>query len=126
VSLGIAEAALKIAFQAVQKRETKSRNRLIGSERIAQMAVQVCASRALVERAGRFDIDTLGIDTLAAKVFASEVRERVCREVQQLLGGTSFMRGTVIDLLARDARAVALMGPVNDLALELISEEVLK
>lgn len=125
VSLGIAEAALEIACQSVRKLPVDSRQQHLASARLARMTLQVCATRALVERAGRRESNTVGRDTLAAKVFASEVSERVCRETQQILGGSGFVRGTKIDRLVRDARAVALMGPVNDLALDLLAEEVL-
>ena len=125
VSLGIADAALEIACQAVLKQPIDSRQRLVSSVRLSRMAVQRCAARALVDRAGGCEPDTVGMDTLAAKIFASEVSEQICRETQQILGGSGFLRGTKIDRLCRDSRAIALMGPVNDLALELMLEELL-
>jgi len=114
VAVGIAEAALQLAVAAVRKIPTDIAHRPVAAYRLATMVTEVRAARALVEQAGRRDPDTVGTDTLAAKVFASETSERVCRAAQQILGGSGFIRGTTIDRLARDARAVALMGPVND------------
>ena len=40
------------------------------------------------------------------------------------MGGSGFLCHSPIERLVRDARAVAFMGPVNDLARDLASQEL--
>lgn len=126
VSLGIAQAALQLARQAFERPSISAQRKTIVQEKLARLAVLVAAAGAIVERAGQrgAQIDKVN-GPLAAKVFASETAETVCREVAQLYGGAGYVRGSAIDRLARDARAISLMGPINELALELISKEAL-
>jgi len=49
------------------------------------------------------------------------VAEEVVASVARLLGSTGYVVTNPINRMARDARAVALMGPTNDLSRELVS-----
>ncbi|WP_410641737.1 acyl-CoA dehydrogenase family protein [Amycolatopsis sp. lyj-346] len=119
VSVGIAEAAWDVGFQAAQRKS------LLGLQavrhRLVDLRGQVESARALVERAGRRDGDDPGEVTLHSKIHASQVAEDVVAAVARLLGSTGYVVTHPINRMARDARAVALMGPTNDLSRELVS-----
>jgi alkylation response protein AidB-like acyl-CoA dehydrogenase len=119
VSTGIAKAAWDLGFQAAQ------RTSLLGLQavrhRLVDLRGQVEAAQALVERAGRRDGADPGEVTLHSKIYASQVAEEVVAAIARLLGSTGYVRTHPINRMARDARAVALMGPTNDLSRELVS-----
>ena len=118
VALGIAEAALDIALSAVRKRgsaTTATRHRLV------DMQSRLEAIHGCVDRAGRRDSADPGMSTLHSKLFASVEAEQMCRSAQELLGGAAYAASHPINALAADARAVALMGPTNELCRELVS-----
>ncbi|MBI3688224.1 MAG: acyl-CoA dehydrogenase family protein [Actinobacteria bacterium] len=119
VSVGIAEAAYHLAAEHLTRAgglaDQVSRHRLV------DLRVRVEAARAVVEHAGRRTGDDPGLVTLYSKIFASVEAERVCRQAQGLLGSAGYLSSHPINQLARDARAVALMGPTNDLCRELVS-----
>ncbi|MET8852832.1 acyl-CoA dehydrogenase family protein [Amycolatopsis sp. NPDC004625] len=119
VSAGIAEAAWDLGFRAAQRKS------LLGLQavrhRLVDLRGQVESARALVERAGRRDGTDPGEVTLHSKIHASQVAEEVVASVARLLGSTGYVVTNPINRMARDARAVALMGPTNDLSRELVS-----
>lgn len=123
VSVGVAQAALETALAHARKRGMDTQQAV--RHALADMQLRVEAARALVERAGRREAPNQGAVTLYSKIFASEASEAVCRQAQQLVGGGGFVRGHLVERLARDARAVAMMGPVNDLAREIASQELI-
>ncbi|WP_026316450.1 acyl-CoA dehydrogenase family protein [Actinokineospora enzanensis] len=119
VSVGIARAAYQLALHHARKRDLGPAQAL--RHRLVDLAGQVEAANAVVERAGRRDSPDPGIATLLSKIVASGIGESVCAEVQRLLGSSAYLHDHPINRLARDARAVGLMGPTNDLCRELVS-----
>ncbi|WP_188298447.1 acyl-CoA dehydrogenase family protein [Streptomyces sp. CBMA156] len=119
VAVGIAEAAWDHAFAAARKRGLLDHQGL--RFRLAEVRTRIEAARALVERAGRCDAPDPGAVTLHSKIFAAEVAEEVVQTLARLLGSAGYVISNPINRMARDARAVALMGPTNDLARELVS-----
>lgn len=119
VSVGIAEAGYELAAEHLARRGGLAHQ--VNRHRLVDLRVRVEAARAIVERAGRRTGDDPGLVTLYSKLFASAEAEAVCRQAQSLLGSAGFLRSHPINRLARDARAVALMGPTNDLCRELVS-----
>jgi alkylation response protein AidB-like acyl-CoA dehydrogenase len=119
VAVGIAQAALDLAFAQARQRG------LLGGQalrhRLVEWATEVEAARSIVERAGRRDAADAGVTTLYSKLFASTAAERVCAEVQQMLGSAGYVDTHPVNRCGRDARAVALMGPTNELCRELVS-----
>jgi alkylation response protein AidB-like acyl-CoA dehydrogenase len=119
VAVGIAQAAVDLAFAKA------AQGGLIQSQavrhRLVEMGTEVEAARSIVERAGRRDSDAVGITTLRSKLFASITADRICQEVQRMLGSAGYVEAHPINRYARDARAIALMGPTNDLCKELVS-----
>ena len=59
--------------------------------------------------------------TLHSKLYASTAAEEICLDVARMLGSACYAPALRLNLLLADARAVALMGPTNDLARELVA-----
>jgi alkylation response protein AidB-like acyl-CoA dehydrogenase len=119
VSVGIAQAAYDEAAAQVSKRGGLDQQ--VNRHRLVDLRVKVEAARAIVGYAGSRSSDDPGLTTLYSKLFASATAEEVCHQAQNLLGSGGYIRTNPINRLARDARAVALMGPTNDLCRELVS-----
>lgn len=123
VSVGIAEAAFDILLDHVTTRGLIRQQAV--RYRIVNLATRIEAARAIVERSGRKDAADPALTTLYSKLFASTISENVVAEVHRMLGSTGFVRAHPINRLGHDARAVALMGPTNDLCRELVSAQCL-
>jgi alkylation response protein AidB-like acyl-CoA dehydrogenase len=121
VSVGIAEAAYDILLDHVTKHGLTSQQAI--QHRIVNLATQIEAARAIVERSGRRDAADPGMTTLYSKLFASTTSETVVAEVHRMLGSAGFVRTHPINRLGHDARAVALMGPTNNVCRELVSAQ---
>ncbi|TCO56075.1 acyl-CoA dehydrogenase family protein [Actinocrispum wychmicini] len=116
VSVGIAQALLDLAARQVAKVDTP-----IARRRLVDLATQVEAVRAMVTYAGQRVSAAPGLTTLHSKLFASAVAEQVGAEVARLIGSAGYVTGHEVNRLIADARAVALMGPTNELCRELVS-----
>lgn len=123
VSVGIAEAAYDLLLEHVTQRGLTNQQAV--RHRIVNLATQIEAARAIVERSGRGDAADPGMTTLYSKLFASTTSETVVAEVHRMLGSAGFVRTHPVNRLGHDARAVALMGPTNDLCRELVSAHCL-
>lgn len=119
VAVGVADAVQRLAAAHVHKRGGDA----LALRRVAELAGRVEAARAAVESAGRRDSARPGLTTLHSKVIASTAAEEVCVLAQRLLGSAGFLRDHPVNRLFRDVRAVGLMGPTNDLCLQLLSLE---
>ncbi|MFD0589451.1 acyl-CoA dehydrogenase family protein [Paenibacillus sp. GCM10027627] len=124
VSLGISEAAYSLALAHVRDRGLQANPILQGA--LTELHMNLEAVRSLVEKVGaRQGGDGLKQIAYQAKIFASEMSEKIARDAGQIIGGASYVRGKKIERLIRDARAVSLMGPVNRLAREIIGRELI-
>lgn len=119
VAVGIAQAAWDAARRHAEQRGLLDQQAV--RHRLVDLATEVEAARAIVERAGRREAPDPGTVTLHSKLSASGAAERVVAEVQRMLGSAGYVASHPINRHARDARAVALMGPTNDLCKELVS-----
>jgi alkylation response protein AidB-like acyl-CoA dehydrogenase len=119
VAVGVAQRAVDVTYAHVARRDLAAQQAL--RHRLVDLCTQIEAARALVASAGRCDGERPGMTTLHSKLFASATCERVVAECQRLLGSAGFVREHPINRLARDARALGLMGPTNDLCRELVS-----
>lgn len=120
VSAGISRAALTVALDEAAARGLLEHQTM--RHALADMEATAEAADALVDRAGALGPHG-GAFRLAlyAKVHASAVAESTCARIQQVLGSAAFVTGHPLDRLARDARAVAHMGPPNHLCREMAS-----
>ncbi|WP_405753725.1 acyl-CoA/acyl-ACP dehydrogenase [Streptomyces sp. NBC_01411] len=119
VSLGIASALLDLAVEQVHRRSQPPD--AVTRFRLVDLATRIEATRAVIDRSGRRDAADPGLATLHSKLFASETAEQVGVEVARLLGSAGYVVTNGINRLMADARAVAHMGPTNDLCRELVS-----
>jgi alkylation response protein AidB-like acyl-CoA dehydrogenase len=119
VAVGLAQAALDSAHEHVRKRGLHVHQSV--QYRLVDLATQVESARALVERAGRRESADPGTTTLHSKLFASAAADLVVTEVERILSSAGYVEGHPVNRYGRDARAVALMGPTNDLCRELVS-----
>ncbi|MEU3455870.1 acyl-CoA dehydrogenase family protein [Micromonospora sp. NPDC006766] len=119
VALGVAQAALELLVDHF--RRGGQLDRPVVRDRLVGLATEVESARAVVERAGRRSAPDPGTATLHSKLHASAVAERVCLEVAGMLGSTGYNTGSAVNRLLADARAVALMGPTNELCRELLA-----
>jgi alkylation response protein AidB-like acyl-CoA dehydrogenase len=119
VSVGIGQAALDIALRHAAKLTPSARESL--RHRLVKVSTLVAAARALVERAGARTSRDPGVTTLQSKLHASTVAEQVCLEVARMLGSAGYVVAHQLNRLTADARAVALMGPTNELCRELVA-----
>ncbi|MEU0137197.1 acyl-CoA dehydrogenase family protein [Streptomyces sp. NPDC006296] len=119
VGVGIAQAALDAAHAHAERRGLYAHQAV--RHRLVDLATEVESARAVVERAGRRTSADPGMATLHSKLAASEAAERVVADVARFLGSAGYVETHPINRFGRDARAVALMGPTNDLCKELVS-----
>ncbi|MEU3350859.1 acyl-CoA dehydrogenase family protein [Streptomyces sp. NPDC037389] len=119
VAVGTARAAFDLVVDHVERRglleKPTVRHRLVG------LATRLESARAIVERAGARTSETPGLTTLHSKLHASTEAEEICLEVARMLSSAGYVTGSRLNRLLADARAVALMGPTNDLARELVA-----
>lgn len=119
VSVGIGQAALDVALRHAAKLAPNAQESL--RHRLVKVSTLVEAARALVERAGARASGDPGVTTLQSKLHASTVAEQVCLEVARMLGSAGYVVAHQLNRLTADARAVALMGPTNELCRELVA-----
>ncbi|APS20583.1 acyl-CoA dehydrogenase [Streptomyces sp. Tue 6075] len=119
VAVGLAQAALDAAHAHAERRGLYAHQAV--RHRLVDLATEVESARAVVERAGRRTAADPGMATLHSKLAASAAAERVVADVARFLGSAGYVETHPINRFGRDARAVALMGPTNDLCKELVS-----
>ncbi|MEU5052094.1 acyl-CoA dehydrogenase family protein [Streptomyces sp. NPDC021096] len=121
VSTGIARAALDTAL-----RESADRGLLAHQamrHTLAEVEASVEAAHALVDRAGARAASGGALRlALHAKAFGSTVAESACTRIQQVLGSAAFVATHPVNRLARDARAIAHMGPPTYLCREMAAD----
>jgi alkylation response protein AidB-like acyl-CoA dehydrogenase len=118
-SVGMAQAALEVALGYAQDRSAFGRP--IGQHqavafRLADMDVQVEAARQLVLNAAR--VKDAGQPCLReasiAKLFASEMAERVVSAAIQTLGGYGYLEDFPLERIARDVRVCQIYEGTSD------------
>lgn len=118
VAVGIAQSALDLLVE--QLRRSGRITVPVVRHRLVDLATRVESARAIVERAGARNSATPGTTTLHSKLHASTVAEEVCLEAARMLGSSGYLAASSLNRMLADARAVALMGPTNDLCRELV------
>lgn len=108
-AIGIARAAYEAARDYAKKREAFG-STLIGHQaiafKLADMATGIEAARALTHHAAALRDANLPNqkEVAMAKLFASEMVERVCSDAVQIHGGIGVVEGTLVERLYRDQR----------------------
>jgi len=127
--VGIARKALELAVSYSRERQAFGKpisNYQAVSFRLADMAASVAAAEQLVFHAA--GLKSAGAKCLAevsmAKLFASEMAERVCSDAMQTLGGNGYMADYDVERLYRDVRVGKIYEGTNDIQRLVIAREL--
>jgi len=130
-SIGVAQAALDASIKYMKEREQFGQkiSKFQGLRWIvADMAVEIEAARQLMlsaaamkDRGERFTLQAS-----MAKLFASEMVNRVTARAVQLHGGYGFTKDYVVERLYRDARVFTIYEGTSEIQRIVISDNILK
>lgn len=128
--VGIARAALNAACQYASERtafgKTIHQHQAIGFK-LADMATQLDAARLMVRRAAR--LKDAGKDCLKeasmAKLFASEVAEKICSDAIQVFGGYGYLNDFPVERFYRDVRICQIYEGTSEVQKLVISRSVM-
>lgn len=128
-AVGMARAALDAAMAYAQERTAFDKpiyEHQAVSFRLAEMATDLEAGRQLLLHAASMrdaNIPCLK-EACMAKLFASEMAERVCSGAMQTLGGYSYLKDFPIERIARDVRVCQLYEGTSDIQKLIISNKL--
>ncbi|MBJ9898495.1 acyl-CoA dehydrogenase family protein [Burkholderia cenocepacia] len=128
-ALGIARAALdkarRYAGERVQFGKPIAEHQAI-QQKLADMAVQINAARLLVHHAAK--LRTAGLPCLSeasqAKLFASEMAERVCSDAIQIHGGYGYLVDYEVERHYRDARITQIYEGTSEVQRMVIARQL--
>jgi alkylation response protein AidB-like acyl-CoA dehydrogenase len=135
--IAIAAMAVGLARGALEKAAAYAREREQFGQSIAQfqaiqwmiadMATDIEAARLLVQRAAWLKDRGVRytLEASMAKLFASEVSERVCRQAIQVYGGYGYIREYEVERMYRDQRLCAIGEGTNEIQRLIIARQVL-
>jgi butyryl-CoA dehydrogenase len=130
-ALGMAQAAYDAALAYARERETFGQ-KIIAHQavafRLADMATQLAASRGLIlDAAERRDAGEPCLKEAAmAKLFASEMAERVCSDSIQIHGGYGYLADFPVERIYRDVRVCQIYEGTSDIQRLIIAREIAK
>ena len=130
-ALGMARAAYDAALRYAQEREAFG-EKIIAHQavafRLADMATQVAAARGLIlDAAERRDNGEPCLKEAAmAKLFASEMAERVCSDAIQIHGGYGYLADFPVERIYRDVRVCQIYEGTSDIQRLVIAREIAK
>jgi alkylation response protein AidB-like acyl-CoA dehydrogenase len=130
-ALGMARAAYEAALGYAKERESFGR-KIIEHQavafRLADMATQIAAARGLVlDAAARRDAGEPALQAAAmAKLFASEMAERVASDAIQVHGGYGYVADFPVERIYRDVRVCQIYEGASDIQRMLIAREIAK
>ncbi|NJD03262.1 MAG: acyl-CoA dehydrogenase, partial [Ruminiclostridium sp.] len=136
---GVASQALGIAQGAFDEAVKYSKERVQFGQPIssfqavqhimADMAIQIEASRALVYQTCRF-IDSgakeFSKESAMCKVFASDTAMKVTTDAVQILGGYGYMKEYPVEKMMRDAKITQIYEGTNQIQRNVIALELIK
>ena len=130
-SVGLAEAAYQVAKEYAKDRKQfgrpLSKFQLIQSK-LALMATEIAASRALVQRAAwiRDRGEDAALAAAMAKLKASETAVFVTSEAVQILGGYGYMQEYPVERYFRDARVLTIIEGTSEIQQLIIARRLLE
>ena len=125
-SVGMARAAYECALRYSKERESFGKKIFAHQAvafRLAEMATQIEAARQLVWHAAAVkDAGEAALKQASmAKLFASEMAERVCSAALQTLGGYGYLTDFPIERIYRDVRVTQIYEGTSDIQKLVIS-----
>ena len=131
-ALGIAQKAFDEALAYAKKREQFGRP-IAGFQaiqlKLADMATELQASRALVYRAALLkdsDGDNVPGAASMAKLYATEAAFRIVDQAVQIHGGTGVMQGSEVERLYREIRALRIYEGTSEIQRLIIANTLIK
>jgi butyryl-CoA dehydrogenase len=130
-ALGMARAAYEAALAYAQEREAFGQ-KIIAHQaiafRLADMATQLAAARGLILDAAqrRDDGEPCLQQAAMAKLFASEMAERVCSDAIQIHGGYGYLTDFPVERIYRDVRVCQIYEGTSDIQRLVIAREIAK
>ena len=128
---GMAGRALDEAITYAKKRRqfgrTLSEHQLI-QEKLADMMTELDAARLLVYRAAYLKdagVERVTREASEAKLFATEAAGRIIDSALQIHGGAGLVRGSVIERLYRDVRALRIYEGTSEIQKLVIAGQLL-
>ena len=125
-SVGMARSAFEFALAFAKERQSFGKPIIEHQSiafKLADMATQIDAARGLVLRAaGLRDSDQPCLmEASMAKLFASEMAEKVCSDAIQIHGGYGYLRDYAVERIARDVRVCQLYEGTSEIQRLVIS-----
>jgi alkylation response protein AidB-like acyl-CoA dehydrogenase len=131
LAVGIAEAGLAAALDYAKTR--RQFGKPIADNQglqwmLADMAKDITAARALVQRAALLMDNGLAatMDCSIAKCFATDVAVAQTANAVQIFGGSGYIRGFEVERLYRDAKITQIYEGTNQIQRTIIARELLK
>ena len=130
-SVGMARSAYEHAIDFAKQR-TSFGKPIIDHQaiafKLADMATQLDAAHLLVLRAAALKDQGLPclIEASMAKLFASEMAEKVCSDAIQIHGGYGYLREYAVERIARDVRVCQLYEGTSEIQRIVISRALAK
>jgi butyryl-CoA dehydrogenase len=128
-AIGVARAAFEAALDYAQEREAFGKpifDHQAVAFNLAEMATQIEVARAMCHRAAR--LKQMGgrciKESSIAKLFASQMAEKVCSAAIQVHGGAGFLNDYPVEKFYRDARVFQIYDGTNEVQKILISREL--
>jgi butyryl-CoA dehydrogenase len=130
-SVGMARAAYEAALAYAREREAFGKpiiEQQAVAFRLADMATQIAAARGLVlDAAARRDAGEPSIkEASMAKLFASEMAERVASDAIQIHGGYGYVADFPVERIYRDVRVCQIYEGTSDIQRLVIAREIAK
>ncbi|MPQ34064.1 acyl-CoA dehydrogenase [Clostridium estertheticum] len=132
--LGLAQGAFECAIKYAQQR--KQFGKYISTYQgiqfpIAQMATEIQAVRLLVYNVARmkvakYDFKELMLHSSMAKLYASQVADRVVSQSLEIIGGKGYMKGNEVEKLYRDCKIGAIYEGTSNIQLLTIARNFVK
>ena len=127
--VGMARAAFEVALEYAKERQTFGK-KIIDHQavafRLADMATQLEAARLMVHNAAQ--LREAGEPCLKqasmAKLFASEVAEKICSAAIQVLGGYGYLNDFPLERIYRDVRISQIYEGTSDIQRIVIAREI--
>ena len=128
-SVGMARAAFEAALAYAKERESFGKaivEHQAVAFRLADMATEIDAARLLVLRAAalRDRGEPCLKEASMAKLFASEMAERVCSAAIQVLGGMGYSTEYPVEKLFRDAKVLQIYEGTSEIQRSIIAREM--
>ncbi len=131
-AVGLAQGALEAAVDYAEQRVQFDQPLItmpVIQNMLADMAINVEASRALVYAAARYvDSGAKNVTetSAAAKVFASDMAMKVTTDAVQICGGSGYMRDYPVEKMMRDAKILQIYEGTNQILRNAIAVNLRK